>query len=471
MLTKINKMNWKLIGGIVFVALMIGVAVVIATSPSDARAKRTQQTVVVQRGNLTATVTGNGTITAESTVDLSFQTNGTVRRVMVQEGDTVQAGQALAELDDRTLQSDLVSAQAKLTSAQAKLSKTKQGASTEEIASAQAAVASAQAAYDKAVKQAEAANLDVASAKLTVDKAQVAVSTAQAAYDRIGGASNPMIGMTSQAKDLQNAILEYQDAVTKYQSQLKTLETSNNASIASAKSNLEKAKYDLANLQVRAEDVAMDQASVDQAEQALKQAQINLENAMLKAPLTGVVTAVNVVTGTQTTNAPVAIKIMNVTPLHVNLKLSENDVVQVQLNQAVKLTTDSLKDWQTTGKVSYISPSGENANGVVTYVTRVNFTTTDARIKTGMTANLEIVTAQENNVLLVPNTALLPKGNAHIVQAVDANGKTSDVQVETGLSDGTYTEIISGVNEGARIIALPSSGTVPASLPGPFGGG
>ncbi len=68
-------------------------------------------------GNLTATVAGNSTIVAESTVDLSFQTNGTVRRVLVEEGDIVSAGQVLAKLDDRTLQADLVSAQAKLTSA------------------------------------------------------------------------------------------------------------------------------------------------------------------------------------------------------------------------------------------------------------------------------------------------------------------------------------------------------------------
>jgi len=249
------------------------------------------------------------------------------------------------------------------------------------------------------------------------------------------------------------------------------LETSNQSTIASAKSNLEKAKYDLANLKVRDEDVAIDQASVDQAEQSLKQAQINLDNATLKAPFNGIVTTVNIVVGTRTANTPVAIKMMNVTPLHVNLKLSENDVVKVQNNQEVKLTTDSLKDWQTAGKVSYIAPSGDNTNGVVTYVTRVNFTTTDTRIKTGMTANLEIVTAQKNNMLLVPSTALLPKGNNRIVQVVGADGKTSDVQVETGLSDGSLTEIISGVNEGARIVTLPSSGTVkPVSFPNPFGG-
>ena len=462
---KTIKRNWKLIVGIVFVVVMLGAGVAMTSPMSNTPTIQTAQTTIIQRGNLVALVNGSGTIAAESTIDLSFQTTGTVKKILVAEGDPVQAGQALAQLDDRSLQADLTSAQAKLASAQAKLRKTKQGASVEQIASTQAAVASAQAAYEKALKQVEAANLDLESAKLTMDKAKVSVGTAQAAYDRIGGASNPMIGMLQQSKDLQNASLDYQNALAKFQSQRKTLETSNQSAIASAKSNLEKAKSDLANLKVRDEDVAIDQASVDQAEQSLKQAQINLGNATLQAPFNGIVTSVNIVVGTRTANTPVAIKMMNVTPLHVNLKLSENDVVKVQNNQEVKLTTDSLKDWQIAGKVSYIAPSGENTNGVVTYVTRVNFTTTDARIKTGMTANLEIVTAQKDNVLLVPNTALLPNGNSRIVQVVGADGKPSDVQVETGLSDGSFTEITGGVTEGTRIIALPSSGTVRSSSP------
>lgn len=466
------KQNWKLLGGILLVVAMIGVAVAWTNQTATAQAKSAPQTTTAQRGNLTASVSGSGTIAAESTVDLSFQTSGTIKNVLIAEGAVVQANQSLAELDDRTLQAEVISAQAKLASARAKLSKTQAGASAEERAAAQAALTSAQAAYDNALKDAETANLDLEAAKLAVDKAQIAVHAAQAAYDRIGGASNPMIGMTQQSKELQSATLDYQNALTKYNTQLKTAETNKKSKVESARASVEKAKSDLAKLQVKPEDVTMDQASVDQAEQTLKQAQINLENAVLRAPFAGVITAVNIVPGSRTANSPVAVKLMNVNPLHVNLKLSENDVVKAQLGQAVQLTTDSLKDWQTAGKVSYVAPSGESTNGVVTYIVRVNFTTTDARIKVGMTANLAIVTAQKNNVLLVPNTALLPQGNQHIVQVVGADGKANSVPVETGLSDGAFTEILGGISDGARIVALPSANTVTSSglPPMPFGG-
>ena len=67
---------------------------------------------------------------------------------------------------------------------------------------------------------------------------------------------------------------------------------------------------------------------------------------------------------------------------------------------------------------------------------------------------------------LVPNSALLPKGAGHIVQVLDANGKARDVDVETGISDGAQTEIVSGVAEGTPIVALPGTAQRPAS---PFG--
>ena len=71
--------------------------------------------------------------------------------------------------------------------------------------------------------------------------------------------------------------------------------------------------------------------------------------------------------------------------MHVDLKLSENDVAKVQLGQPVTLTIDALKDWKASGSVSYIAPSAENSNDVVTYRVRVDFPDDDARVKVGMT--------------------------------------------------------------------------------------
>jgi len=75
-----------------------------------------------------------------------------------------------------------------------------------------------------------------------------------------------------------------------------------------------------------------------------------------------------------------------------------------------------------------------------------------------MTANLSITTAKQDGVLLVPNSALLPKGAGHSVQVTSADGKTtSEVDVQTGLTDGANTEITSGLNEGDKVVTIPST--------------
>ena len=109
-------------------------------------------------------------MTAEQSLNLAFQTSGTVTEVLVKEGDTVQAGQALARLDDRNLQLQVASARSGLESAQARLAQAQQGnAKAEDIAAAEAQLASAQANYDKIAKGPTAA--DLASAQAAVRSA------------------------------------------------------------------------------------------------------------------------------------------------------------------------------------------------------------------------------------------------------------------------------------------------------------
>ncbi len=91
-----------------------------------------------------------------------------------------------------------------------------------------------------------------------------------------------------------------------------------------------------------------------------------------------------------------------------------------------------------------------------------------------MTADLKIVTAVKDNVLLVPNTALLPKGSGRAVQipTTDAKGRpgTQEVDVQTGLTDGDLTEITSGLQEGQQVVTLPSNGASRSNNMGFFGG-
>jgi HlyD family secretion protein len=541
--------RWIGAGSAVIVIGLIAALVINRTSSGSSTA--TVTTTTVTRGNVVATVAGSGSIAAAQALDLAFQTSGSVTQVLVKEGDSVTAGQPLAQLDTRDLELQIASAQAALASANTKLSQTKDGnlqpaditAQNASVASAQAQLRSAQAQLaalknpnaDKissaaaTVRQAELdlqAQTDNSSASKTkaqqdLQKATDSLTQAQSQYatalknwqyvqDTGNDPTNPsttnaagkkvanklndtqrqqyadtyiqaQAALHSAETAVQQAQVSYdnarqaepnniQQAETKLadaQAQLTALQNPSKTDIAQAQAGVDQAKASLTQAQANlakltapgtATDVDIQQASITQAEQSLKQAQLKLDQATLKPPFDGVVTAVNIVPGSTASSATAAISMLDRSTLHVDLKLSENDVAKVQLGQPVTLTIDALKDWKAAGTVSYIAPSAESSNGVVTYRVRVDFPDSDARVKVGMTANLTITIAQKDGVLLVPNTALLPKGAGRVVQALSADGKTtSEVDVQTGLSDGTQTEITSGLKAGDRIVTTPST--------------
>jgi len=247
--------------------------------------------------------------------------------------------------------------------------------------------------------------------------------------------------------------------------------------------------------------------AVVQAENDLERARINLEEAELAAPFAGVVTFVDVTPGSVVGESSTVFTLIDRDPLHVDLTLNENDVTQVAVGQQVTLSIGELPDWEAEGTVTYVAPVAEEDTDVVTYLVRVSFPDTDERVKVGMTADLEIVTASADNVLLVPNTALIspgdlqqmpsvgqqtndqqmsadarqmPSGDRQIVLVMEPGAETPrPVTVETGLTDGSFTEITVGLEKGATIVAQPaaqgggqqSESNGPGFLSGPPSGG
>ncbi|MCG8347586.1 MAG: efflux RND transporter periplasmic adaptor subunit [Chloroflexales bacterium] len=576
--------RWK-VGGVVFIAFAIIAALVINALSSSATTQAS--TVTVTHGSVVARVSGSGSITAAQSLDLPFQTSGAVVEVLVEEGDVVEAGQALARLDTRDLEIQVANAAANLESAQARLVQTQEGNATEQdIAAAQASLSNAEAQLQR-TQSGNVTAADIASAEAALRSAQATLddlragskpdqlAAAQAKLDQAQAnlesqRSNLAIAKTTaqsqmeqSANNLRDAQAEYsqiywdnrelEDQLSKFgrelsledinreEAALRAIENAE-ASLAQAQLNYEQAQQaevsgiataesqvrdaeeqlrsvqqgateaeliqaqatveqrqaDLqklrqggtavdiaaaqatvnqqqANLEkltapATATDLEIQQASVAQAEQSLAQAQLQLSYATLTAPFGGVVSAVNIVPGSVVTTGTPAISLIDRDPLHVDLSLNENDVAQVELGQPVTLLIDALENWETTGTVTYIAPAAENVNGVVTYGVQVSFPDDDQRVKVGMTANIDIITAQEDDVLLVPNSALLPKGAGQVVQITDAEGNTREVEVVTGLSDDAQTEIVSGLNEGDEIVALPRTNTQGAQGGGFFGG-
>lgn len=527
----------------------VALAAILSACGAPAASEQTESdTTTITRGNITATVSGSGSISAASTVDLAFQTSGVVAEILVDEGDSVSAGQVIAVLDTRDLALQVASAQAALDSANARLAQvTKGNTRPTDLTSAQAQLASAQAQLTSARERLAALRNPspsaLSSAELRVTQAQTSLQTTRdnssatktKAEIDLAKASESLIQAQSKFANARDnwqwvqdygtdpstgrnigeaTINTYRDTFVAAESAVRTAEqtvvqaqiTLNNAREAEI-ANVTQAEQSLKDAQVQLEalrnptasdiaaavatvqqneaavasaqasldkivvpgtesDVAIQQAAVTQAEQSLAQAKLRLDNATLKAPFAGVISAVNIVVGQTTSGA--AVRLIDRDPLRIELNLSENDIVQVAVGDSVDITVDAIRDWKQTGKITTIAPAANTTSGVVGYSARVDFSDSDPRLLVGMTANLTIVTDQRENVLIVPNSALLPKGTGRVVQVVGADGQPQEIDVTIGISDGIVSEVLSGLEEGQTIIATPTSRTNDGPS-GPFG--
>ena len=300
----------------------------------------------------------------------------------------------------------------------------------------------------------------LASDEEAVRSAQAAVNSAKAKLAQVtaGPAAADRQSAQSQADEARASLVKAQTSVDPND-------------LAQARANVAQAQANLDKLTAPATDTDLEiqQASVVKAEQTLQQAQLNLDAATLRAPFSGIIASVSVVPGSAVGGGTAVARLVDRSTLHVDLKLGENDVVTVAVGQPAVLTSDSLPGWSAKGKVSYIAPASETTNGVTTYAVRVTFPVADPRLRVGMTANVGITTAHHDNALLVPNTSLLPKGAGRVVEEIGPNGHAVDVDVQTGLTDGAVTEVVSGLRDGDRVVELPSTGA-PRPSGGFFGG-
>jgi len=234
-----------------------------------------------------------------------------------------------------------------------------------------------------------------------------------------------------------------------------------------ARSDLDTAET---NAQVAVSQLSANSAQVAQTRAALSYAETNLRYAQIISPVDGTVISRNVDVG-QTVAAsfqtPTLFTIaQDLTRMQIDTNVDEADIGKVQLNQPVEFTVDAYPDFVFRGKVAEVRIAPVTVQNVVTYDVVVRVDNPDMRLKPGMTANVSIILADKGDVLRVPNAALrfrlaeagnnskasLPREKGKGLWVLVDN-KPERVAVNTGISDGTYTEILSGnLREGDPVI-------------------
>lgn len=138
------------------------------------------------------------------------------------------------------------------------------------------------------------------------------------------------------------------------------------------------------------------------------------------------------------------------------VSISEVYIPRIQVGQKVRIVFDALKDDIFDGVVESVDNVGTETGGIVTYNARVAFGSSGYNLKPNMTSLVTIETLRKEDVLTVPNSAIIERDNKHYVKKANADGNGL-IEVTTGVKGLTKTEIISGVEEGIIILANANS--------------
>ena len=196
--------------------------------------------------------------------------------------------------------------------------------------------------------------------------------------------------------------------------------------------------------------------SLRSAEISMQNQQDNMSNYTITSPISGTIIEKDAKQGDALTSGSTLCVIYDLSYLEMVINVDELQIGALSVGQKVQITADAVADKTYVGTVTRVSMKGSSSGGTTTYPITIRIDNTDG-LRPGMNANAEIVVAEANNALVVPNAAVIRGGYvlvskkspsaANGVEDMDAPEGYVYVKVETGVSDDSYTEIKSGLQE------------------------
>jgi HlyD family secretion protein len=350
----------------------------------------------VERGALQAVVAASGTLNAVSTVQVGSQVSGQVAEILADFNSQVKKDQVIARIDAQS--------------------------------------------FELRVSQARA-DVDAARSAVAVAESNLAAQKAEAARVRVN--------LADAERDLNRK---------------KTLVDKN--FISSAELDKAKTVYDATREQARAVEaqtrvaasqISSAQAAVKQREALLRQAQVDLERTIIRAPVNGTVILRNVDAGqtvAASLQAPVLFTIaQDLRDMQVEAAIDEADVGRLRAGQEASFSVDAFPRRSFSGQIKQIRKSPVNVQNVISYTVVISAANPDQALLPGMTANVRVVVDKREGVLKVPNAALRYRPAGGRLWIVGENAKPVPVSVRTGLTDGTSTEVVEGpLKEGDEVV-------------------
>ena len=388
---------------ILFISLAVLVLILISGSAAVVlgRSKTIDPAMIVKvlRGDVAKSVVATGKVQPITKVEVKSKASGIVTDLATDINDRVHKGQVLAQLDQREILDQVAAQKATLTAAES--------------------------------------NEKAASAGILLDRVNAEAPDLpmyRHTFDRVKQMQSDGV-VSAQALD---------DAQQKY------LAAANTRDRAVSQIAVDTAKLHQA------------EAQVEQAKASLKQLEEQLSYTNITAPMDGIVLSRDVERGAAVSSilvlgstATLVMTVGDTRQVYVQGKVDEADIGKVFMGQPARIKVESFRDKTFLGKVTRIAPLGVEKDNVTTFEVRVSIDNPGGELKANMTANAEILLDEHKNVLTVPEQAVkYDKDRKATIEVPDAKEKTGrrTVAINTGLSDGTKIEVLSGLKEGDAVI-------------------
>ena len=499
------KQHWKIILAVVCVAAAGGYFLLQQRDAKPANVDTSYVEDVPSRRDVSNTLSGTGTLNPANTYTVKSLVDGKILTAALEEGDVVTEGDVLYTIDSSNASTNLQKAEIALQQAQRSYDKTVDRqyvradvagtvsslkvAKGDEVTSGQEVAVirdSSKMLLTLEFPAADAANFSVG---------QAALVTLDGTFETLNGTVTKVTGTdalstgnlltrtvtisvqnaggltTAQAATASiNGVSSIASASFAYQAE-RTLTAQSSGTVSAINvqegSTVEK---DAILLQLTGDDLT---EAIQSASETLQSAQISMENMQdtmsnytITAPISGTIIEKDAKQGDAMTSGTTLCIIYDLSYLEMQINVDELQISSLTVGQKVQITADAVQSKTYIGTVTRVSMKGTANGGTTTYPVTIQLDDIDG-LRPGMNANAEIVVAEANNVLTVPNAAIV-RGNYVLVTQDSPSASNADetmaapdgyvyVSVQTGVSDDDYTEITSGLKDSDTIAYDPTS--------------
>ncbi len=446
----------------------------------------TRRTVTVERGVVQSTVSGSGTVSSSSELDVGFSTAGAVTHIYVNEAQHVEKGELIATLDPASAEIALEQARATLLTAESNLAKEVEtdGETTTSSTGSGTSTQTGSTASAASVRDADETALPASSG----DRIAVSAQNTEAA-------ATPATTTTPATTSTPTKTSTKTTTTPSSSSQSKSTETTKSTGASSSStSSSSTASSSTVSAAQREANLVFAKSSVRSDTLAVKSAETALQNTRLDAPQEGTIISLSgtvgeTVTASGTTKVSTATTtsssttgstggqsagssssaassgssstssfavISNLRSMQVVVPLGESEIANVHTGQPATVSIEALNGKKLAAEVTSVAATSTSSSGVVTYDVTFHLNQLAAGLKAGMSATAEVVINQAEGLNVL--TSAISNGSVTVVRG----GKDVSQAVTTGLAGNTTTIILSGLTAG-ETVALPSTKTTGTS--------